>query len=217
MKVTTDACLFGAWVAEHCNETIRTLLDIGTGTGLLSLMIAQKNGCDIDAVEIDRQAAAEAKENIAASPWMKRISVIEADISSLSLKKYDAVVSNPPFYEDDLKGPSEAKNIAHHSEDLKLSELVRIIKRSLDENGTFFLLLPFKRKDEILLMMEETGLFLHELVQVSHSPRHPASRIMIKGGNNKKASEESNIYIKNEEGEYSAEFVSLLKEYYLYL
>ena len=217
MKVTTDACLFGAWVAEQCHKTIKNLLDIGTGTGLLSLMIAQENDCAIDAVEIDNNAAAEAKENIAASPWKEKISVIEADITKHRSKKYDCIVSNPPFYERDLKGPSDGKNIAHHSKELKLSELVRIIENRLNENGIFFLLLPFKRKNEILQMMNEAGLFLHILVQVYHSPGHPASRIMIKGGINKITAEERNVYIKNDQGEYSSEFVSLLKEYYLYL
>ena len=99
MKVTTDACLFGAWCAEEISQTTSTqLLDIRTGTGLLSLMIAQKNSLKIDAIEIDEEAAQQASENMVLSPWKENSNVIHEDIGAFHTgKKYDCIVSNPPF------------------------------------------------------------------------------------------------------------------------
>ena len=136
MKVTTDGCLFGAWVANAINNSeliINNCLDIGTGTGLLSLMLAQKNPqIKIDAVEVDKDAFEQAKKNIAESPWANRIKVYHADIKVFgSAKKYDVIISNPPFYENELKGNDEKKNIAHHNDGLLLPELLKIIKRIL--------------------------------------------------------------------------------------
>ena len=96
MKVTTDSCLFGAWVAKKLNHQTQTLLDIGTGTALLSLMIAQQKDCTIDAIEIEPSAAAEARENVKASPWKENVRILEADVTALALKNYDCIVSNPP-------------------------------------------------------------------------------------------------------------------------
>jgi tRNA1Val (adenine37-N6)-methyltransferase len=131
MKVTTDACLFGAWVAKEINNEkilINNYLDIGTGTGLLSLMIAQKNSSvKIDSIEIDKEAAEQALENVNASSWKERINVIHADAKDFAFtKKYDLIVSNPPFYENELKSPDEKKNMAHHG-GLSLDKLIQAI------------------------------------------------------------------------------------------
>ncbi len=109
MKVTTDSCLFGSWIADKIEKedsAISNCLDIGTGTGLLSLMVAQKNaGIKIEAIEIDNDASSQAKENIASSPFSENINVIHADVKEYVLEnKYDIIISNPPFYEKELKG-----------------------------------------------------------------------------------------------------------------
>ena len=141
MKVTTDSCFFGAWVAEEIKKEkrkIKNALDIGAGTGLLSLMIAQKNKIEIDAVEIDKDASQQAKENIEASPWKNQIHIFNEDIVSFQPgKKYDCIISNPPFYENELASEKQKRNIAHHSEQLTISEVLRVIKNHLDEEGFF--------------------------------------------------------------------------------
>src|SRR3954454_12954512 len=121
MKVTTDACLFGAWIAEEDKSgslpgTVKTVLDIGAGTGLLSLMYSQKNpSSNIDAIEIDEDAYAQSKENVEASPFAERINLIHDDVKRFTFsKKYDCIISNPPFYEKEIRSGNEKKNIAHH-------------------------------------------------------------------------------------------------------
>ena len=149
MKVTTDGCLFGAWCAEEIQNTkvkSQNALDIGSGTGLLSLLMAQKNAIKIDAIELVKEAAEQATENVASSPWKENINVIQADILEWNTaNKYDVIISNPPFYESELRSGKTTKNIAHHDEGLKLDDLFRFIKHHLTNDGIFFLLLPAKR------------------------------------------------------------------------
>ncbi len=225
MKVTTDSCLFGAWVAEKARSretAARRLLDIGTGTGLLSLMLAQKNpALTIDAVELDEEATLQARENIGSSPWKNNISLHHADARTfLYPHNYDIIISNPPFYENELKGDSKKKNIAHHNEGLFLHELLAVIKGNLETDGSFFLLLPYKRKPEIKDLMLEHEFDISEIVFVRQSVKHDFFRIMLSGKLHTDESIETifdEISIWNEKQQYTAEFVSLLKDYYLYL
>jgi len=124
MKVTTDACLFGSLLPTSSRGGgIRNVLDIGTGTGLLSLMYAQKNhNARIDAIEIDEDAYQQAKENITASPWADRIEIFRGDAKEFNFPiQYDIIISNPPFYEKELMSDDAKKNIASHNEGLLLN------------------------------------------------------------------------------------------------
>ncbi len=220
MKVTTDACLFGAWCAASIkSEDLKNkiLLDIGTGTGLLSLMIAQQATVVIEAIEIDDSAADQALENVMQSPF-NSIHIINSDVVGFTpAKQYDIIVSNPPFYEAELESSNAQKNIAHHSSYLKLDELFKRISDLLRIDGTFYLLLPFKRKAAIEKGLQLHGLFVWEEVAVCQTENHPPFRWMIKGGNRyatKTIKEEIKV---KEHGEYSKQFVDLLQPYYLYL
>ena len=221
MKVTTDACLFGAWVASELmklDDQEKTLLDVGTGTGLLSLMIAQKNGLDIETVEIDEAAVGQAVENIKATPWAGKIQVIQTDVLEHRNSSYDFIVSNPPFYEQELRGPNPAKNLAHHSHQLTLIELLEYIRRHLEPSGYFFLLLPYKRIKEIQSLFSHLQLFAIKTVMVKQTIHHTPFRCMIMGQvNSKNQAQESTLVIKNAEDQYTPEFVALLKDYYLYI
>lgn len=264
MKVTTDGCLFGAWVSSReslvgshesgkSHESIvlsresgsseqqarnkqrvasseqraahsPKLLDIGCGTGLLSLMIAQKNShLHIDAVEIDEAAAQQATENSAASPWKERVNVIHSDIKNYypaNEGKYDLVVCNPPFYENELASPDAKKNKAHHDSSLLLEETVQTIRHSLKPGGQFFLLLPYKRLADIKGLSENAGLTITHTVLVKQTPSHSYFRVMISGTLQNETPftiNSTELTIKDAEGNYSPEFIALLKEYYLYL
>jgi tRNA1Val (adenine37-N6)-methyltransferase len=231
MKVTTDSCLFGAWVAEKVKGKIKVnseeikvkkVLDIGTGSGLLSLMFSQKNPhAEIDAIEIDDDAFEQAKENIAASPFAKNIHLLHGDARTFSFqKKYDLIVSNPPFYKDELKSGSTKKNIAHHGEELGLDELFEMINVNLSTEGKFFLLLPYKRQNEISKLAADYDLKFDEILLLRQSVNHNYFRLMIYGSqvlekNSKTITREISIW--NDRQEYTREFVELLKDYYLHL
>lgn len=218
MKVTTDGCLFGAWVADEMQNEIpiaigskiKNVLDIGTGTGLLSLMIAQKNEVRIDAVEIDERAAQEAKENIENSPWKKHITVHNKDIKTFQAgDQYNVIVCNPPFYENEWTSDNSRKNTAHHSQDLSLNEVLERIKKHLSDTGTFYLLMPAKRETKLKLMMEEMRLYIHKLVSVNLSATN--KRIMISGRKQQVQEIVTEHITVNDE-----RFNQLLKDYYLY-
>lgn len=227
MKVTTDGCLFGAWCAEEIsgftNQTPSkpnrntTILDIGTGTGLLSLMIAQKNEVRIDAIEIEPQAAKQAQNNCEASPFNGQIRVLEKDLLKLDNGPYDCIVSNPPFYENELQSGSSQKNIAHHSHQLSWKELFAAINKLLAADGVFFLLLPFKRSKELPSYLQAENLHANKIVTVQQSVHHAPFRILVKGSRSQLLIKEEQLAIWNENRQYTPEFTRLLKDYYLYL
>ncbi len=221
MKVTTDGCLFGAWCAEQVRSIkheVKNVLDIGAGTGLLSLMLAQECDARIDAVEIDKTAATQAKENIIQSPFADRINIQCADILDCSFtKNYDVIISNPPFYEKELKSDNPDKNIAHHNDGLLLKDLLQIIKSNLSPAGKFCLLLPYKRKEEAEKVITDAGLFINHTTLVRQSVKHGYFRLMICGGLSETDLIPDEISICNDDSTYTDEFIQLLKGYYLKL
>jgi len=225
MKVTTDACLFGAWVAEEVRSQesgVRSSLDIGTGTGLLALMLAQKNPeANILAIEIDKDAAEQATNNIDSSLWKDQVDLLEADVKDFSFpEKFDLIISNPPFYEKELRSDTDKKNIAHHSENLTLKELLVIIKDHLTKTGSFFLLLPYKRNEEIKKLFKDHDLNISKILFVRQSVKHDYFRIMLKGKLSEQKSIETEfneMSIWDDRQQYTNEFKQLLKDYYLHL
>ena len=223
MKVTTDGCLFGGFVANRNNNStlvINNCLDIGTGTGLLSLLLAQKKDCFIDAIEIDLAASEQAKENSESSSFVNKINIIQADARKFSFeKKYDLIISNPPFYEKELKGDEEKKNIAHHREELPLTDLLTIIKDNLNTNGKFYLLLPFKRNEEIKKLIAANNFQIETIIYIRQTVNHDYFRIIVSGKFSTENQEETlleEMAIKDEIGNYTLAFVTLLKDYYLH-
>jgi tRNA1Val (adenine37-N6)-methyltransferase len=227
MKVTTDSCFFGAWAAQDIKEAnqdsyrekIKNLLDIGTGTGLLSLMVAQRNELQIDAVEIDPDASQQAKENVQETPWKDRITIFNKDILSFDpQKKYDCIICNPPFYEKELASGLVKKDTAHHSQYLTIAQVLNFIKKYLTGDGSFYLMYPFKRKEEVEEMLIKNELHVIDQVLLHQSVKHVPFRVIIKGGRKKMVARQSiSISICDENGQYTSAFIKLLKDYYLYL
>lgn len=218
MKVCTDACLFGALTANYKIKTANCL-DIGTGTGLLSLMLAQKDpDAIIDAVEIDEEAARQASENFSASPWKDRLHIFNSDILSFnSGKKYDLILSNPPFYEDDLRSPDRNKNNARHDTSLSLTGLLEVVNIHLAGDGIFSVLLPNHRVNYFVEEAYKQELFLTKKIQVKQTEKHDYFRGILFFSRKKVQPITSTVSIKGREGNYASEFVAALNEYYLYL
>lgn len=221
MKVCTDACLFGSLLpASSGGEGVEHVLDIGTGTGLLSLMLAQKNAnAIIDGVEIDGAAAQQAKENFEASPWKEKLALHNTSVQQFAEKAmhtYDVIISNPPFYESDLKSDDVKKNIAHHSAELTLEELIAISGKLLKDDGSFFVLLPYSRSDKFEVLIKGT-FFAKEKMLVKQTPKHNYFRSMWWLIKQPVVTSQSEIIIMDEHGKYTPGFTTLLKPYYLYL
>ena len=221
MKVTTDACLFGAWMSRelsHLNHEITNALDIGSGTGLLSLMLAQQHSCHIDAIEIDQSAYEQSVMNIKESLWAHRLNVRHISMHSfVPVKTYDFIFSNPPFYERDLRSPDGRKNHAMHDTGLSVSDIIEFMDIHLASDGVAALLMPARRKEDVLRILTEKSFKICKITSVCNSMNHPELRIMFFFSKNKTASVcHEKILIKSDNGEYSSEFKELLKTYYLY-
>ncbi len=216
MKVCTDACLFGSQLPV--DNSIQSVLDIGTGTGLLSLMYAQLNqDAIIDAVELDATAAAQAAENAQSSPWSNRITIHQTAIQEFKPNRtYDLIISNPPFFENDLQSDDAQRNLALHSTALSLEELFSISKQLLKASGQICLLLPYHRREAAMSIAAANDLFCVQETTVHQTTKHPALRTMLHFARQVLIKKEMTIYIKDGQ-DYTKTFIDLLKPFYLYL
>ena len=221
MKVCTDACLFGAWVAnklETEKDKPSNILDIGTGTGLLSLMLAQKITATIHAVEMDENTFTQAKENFENSIFSNQITAYQKDILDFeSEEKYDCIISNPPFFENQLKSDDEARNKAMHATTLSLENLLKKIKELLSNKGRAYLLLPFYCIKDFEKTVLSESLYITEIVKINHNNTKPFFRVFIEISRQQKIKIENIITIKNAENFYTEPFKNLLEDYYLRL
>jgi tRNA1Val (adenine37-N6)-methyltransferase len=219
MKVCTDACILGAWASSFpviANTSFR-ILDIGTGTGLLSLMLAQAFDATIDAVEIDPSAYQQALINTNESQFANKISVHHRAIQDFdSPHSYQLIVSNPPFYQNNLQSPNHQRNKALHAETLHFDDLIDSVCKYLSTNGTFFVLLPAYEMTVFTDKAISKGLFPNKSLVVRH---HEGSKIfrVVKAFTKIPTTTEAitsfNIYDQSQQ--YSLDFVALLRDYYI--
>ena len=222
MKVSTDACLFGAWMAGILRDRVSAdgrVLDIGTGTGLLALMIAQQCPAFITGVDIQEAGVRQAAANMAASPWADRLRALPGDINDLTFSEpFDAIVSNPPFFDKDLQSPEHGRNLARHGESLPFTQLLRLLARDLTEKGMAGVLIPHHRLDAFMAEALSLGLYGKEVVLLRQTPAHPPFRAMI--WLQRQAPGDSPIvqqWVIRQGEAYGPECHMLLKDYYLYL
>jgi tRNA1Val (adenine37-N6)-methyltransferase len=221
MKVCTDACVqgaFTAWNLAGAGNNIAQILDIGTGTGLLSLMLAQQLPAAITGIELDPAAAAQAQENFAASPWAERLRVVPADIRELpAAELYDFIITNPPFYEGSLKSGDVLRNQAMHATSLGYRELLQSIAVHLRAEGRFSVLLPYAAFPAFRQLAADAGFFPQQVLEVKQSVRHDHFRVVGIFGRDKLQPELSSLIIYDENNVYTPAFRALLQPYYLYL
>jgi tRNA1Val (adenine37-N6)-methyltransferase len=221
MKVCTDSCLFGAWINDwikNAKPNIFNALDVGAGTGLLSLMLAQNHTFEIDAVEIEASAFNQAKQNIESTNWKNQIKIHHTSMQDfIPTKKYDFIFSNPPFYENDLKSNDSSKNLAKHDSGLSLETLISFVDKNLSDTGFAALLLPFHRKKHIEDLLKDFSFSIVAQTLVKQSASHNYFRTMILFSKQNAIPQENEINIYEERNKYSTEFLHLLKAYYLHL
>ncbi|MCB2197600.1 MAG: methyltransferase [Bacteroidetes bacterium] len=216
MKVGTDGVLLGAWT--DC-EKAEKVLDIGTGTGLIALMIAQRSNAMIDAIEIDRQATEQAVENVNKSPWAERVNVANKsfqDFVKLENDPYDLIVSNPPYFQNSMFAPDSKRTDARHNSNLKLEDLISGAKKLLSEQGTLSIILPYLEGNMFILKASEAGFYCVRQTKILPKPGRDPKRLLLEFQQTKKPLDEQEIIIElNKRHEYSEAYKSLTKDFYL--
>ena len=215
MKVCTDACIFGASIDV---ENVKNILDIGTGTGLLALMLAQRTDAKIDAVEIEQNAYRQSLSNVLESKFKDKITVFHQNIKSYySPNGYELIISNPPFYQKSLKSPDSQTNKALHAVELTFEELIDSVKRLLKPDGRFVVLLPPFEVEKLIDIAQKKELYLSKKILIRHDESKPIFRIIATFTNLKVSDYQEEILLIHEKDSktYSENFRTLLKDYYL--
>lgn len=218
MKVCTDACVLGAWADVADADRI---LDIGAGTGLLSLMVAQRNTyAMIDAVEIDAEAFYQAGENVEQSPFHDRITLFHSAVQEfVSDHQYDVIITNPPFFQSDLLSPIDKKNMAHHAKSLDFSELLTAIDRLAKPEGKVNVLFPVDEANQFIEKAENAGWVLTRKLTLFHQEDKKAFRVLMLFQRAEFAHNvhvDSDLYIYEKDGvTHDPRFKELLKAFYL--
>ncbi len=213
-KVGTDAVLLGAWT--HCQKTKR-ILDIGTGTGIIALMLAQKsNAAKIDAIEIDSRAAILAKRNFNESTWHERLQLIHGSYVDIKLpnKKYDLIVSNPPYFEVSKKYTSRA--ISRQQASLTFHQLVHKTAQLLHPEGKFNIIIPYNEMQDFVALCKQQHLHLIRCCKVYGHLESSCKRVLLSFSFKNDALKMNSLHIElNQRHEYSKDYIELTKDYYL--
>lgn len=217
MKVGTDGVLLGAWAGtESCNR----ILDVGTGTGLIALMLAQRSKAVIDAIDIDAEACLQAQENTESSPFAERITIRHSALSDFAqtcTTRYDLIVSNPPYFIDSLKCPDRQRNTARHTDTLTLEKLLQDSRKLLAPQGRIALILPYDQKGHLVDYLQAQNLFLSKTMDVIPVPGAQPKRILAELTAEPSASPASSgqLTIEIARHQYTDEYIRLTKDFYL--
>lgn len=214
MKISTDAVLLGA-LANGLHP--QKILDIGTGTGVIALMLAQRfAGTDIQAIELDPAAADQARDNFCKSPFANRLDLWEGKFQDFQFsQKFDLMVSNPPYFPDHLKSPDPQRNLALHTDGLTFVELVQQVVRGLDSEGMFWVILPSRQMRDLEKIAAEYLLFPSQKFTVQDNPDKPIIREILGFGSEKKDCLTSQIFIKEQTGQFHESYKALISGFLL--
>jgi len=221
MKVGTDGILLGAWCRESRGERgADRILDIGTGTGLIALMLAQRNpNSMIDAVEIDTAACEQAAENFRESTWSERLHAIQGCVREFRAEtRYTVIASNPPWFSNSLKSATASRNIARHDDGLSKIDLLAAVNRLLAPDGQFCTILPTLAVREFMLLARDSGLSCHRSCEVRPTPKKPPTRHLLEFCRIHPPSTPEPEFLTVETAirhDYTADFRKLTREFYL--
>lgn len=221
MKVGTDGVLLGAWCplpSSHSASSPYRLLDIGTGSGLIALMLAQRlNNSEIDAIDIDQSAVEQATYNFAQSPFAPVLTAHQTRLQDWNEKPYDLIVSNPPYFQSSLKNPNAQRAAARHTDTLTYSELISHSSRLLTKHGILALILPIEAEAEIIRLAREHQLSPTHIARVHPKPDKPAKRLLIAFSPcaNDSLPIIHTFYIEGDNIPRSEEYQTLTKDFYL--
>ena len=215
MKVNTDSVLLGAWAIIP--SIAKYGLDIGSGTGLLALMTAQRHSTiNLTGIEIEKNAFEESEVNFKHSPWSKRLTAINSSLQNFkSTQKFDFIISNPPYFIDDLKNSKFEKTQARHTDSLSFEDLLYFAKNYLSEKGVFNLILPKKESDLFISISENYSLHLHKISFIKPNPDKEVNRVLMSFGRKKKKIEKDTFCVYQSQGVYSKKHHQLTKNFYL--
>jgi tRNA1Val (adenine37-N6)-methyltransferase len=216
MKVGTDGVLLGAWANT---DKVARILDIGTGTGLIALMLAQRSAAAIDAIEIDENAFVQATENGRNSPWSDRLRFIHSSFAEFIEKSngfYELVISNPPYHKETIESPHMGRRLARHASNLHYSEIIEKSSAIISQNGKIALVLPYNEESQAIKIAIQIKLHCSRVTRIIPAPGKNPSRSLIEFTKEKASYSESSIIIE-EEGrhKYSFDYKELTREFYL--
>lgn len=219
MKIGTDGVLLGAWASvEHRPYSI---LDIGTGTGVIALMLAQRSDAEnIEALEIEEDAYEQAVENFENSDWGDRLFCYHADFDEFvgemqDEETYDLIVSNPPFYSEAYSSQDAKRDQARFAEALPFHELLGGVEKLLSEEGKFSVIIPFKEEDAFLELAKESKLYPSRITRVKGNPEVPAKRSLLELGFREQEVVLESLVIENSRHDYTSDYIDLVKDFYL--
>jgi tRNA1Val (adenine37-N6)-methyltransferase len=215
MKVGTDGVMLGAWV--NIGDA-KSILDVGTGTGLIAIMLAQRSNATIKAVEVDEQSAQQAMENVSNSRWQNRITIHCQSFQHFAEKtnhRFDLIVSNPPYFIKSLKSDEVARSIARHNELLPHTDLLNGINKLLAENGRFAGIFPYVEGNVFVALASTIGLYCTKRVSIYGKINGSIKRLLLEFSKEKLPLDETEITVRGLNGEYTPEYVNLTKDFYL--
>jgi tRNA1Val (adenine37-N6)-methyltransferase len=213
-KVGTDGVLLGA-VADVSD--VSHILDIGTGTGLVALLLAQRCNASIVAIEPDKESFEQASNNIEKSNWASRIKVINDSLQSFyPEKEFDLVVSNPPYFSDSLKNPDEVKAFARHNDSLTNEDLLKGVSRLLSPSGRFQVIMPYVEGNIFIADAQDYGLYCNKILKIKPLPTSQIRRMILTFSHNKRKATEQFLTIEHgKRHEFTSDYINLTKDFYL--
>lgn len=218
MKVGTDGVILGAWADMYSQKGSPDILDIGTGSGLIAIMLAQRFAhAKIDAIDIDESAIIQTKENISNCPYDNRITAWQMDLANMEEdKKYDLIVSNPPFYQEDTSCPDTKRDSARHTSALPFDLLLSKASAMLKDDGTFCVILPTSSAGELIGLSALYNLYLAKRTNIHTTTRKPAKRTLLAFTHDRNNdSELHELFLRDENNDISNEYKALTNDFYL--